>query len=131
MTEWQFDTLIEEIRNLTKSIDRAYNLLSKPIKEKENDSDKGTDKRPGRKVRTADNTPGTKKFDTAIIGVSRDAYEDLHVVYDYNKVIDVIAGKDMTEEEAKEFFEYNTQRSLGSMGDNYPIINYTDVEDIP
>lgn len=72
-----------------------------------------------------------KKFDTAIIGVSRDAYEDLHVVYDYNKVIDVIAGKDMTEEEAKEFFEYNTQRSLGSMGDNYPIINYTDVEDIP
>lgn len=44
-------------------------------------------------------------------------------VYDYNKmVIDLMETENMTEDEAVEFIDYNTFRSLPYYGHNAPIV---------
>jgi hypothetical protein len=58
-----------------------------------------------------------KHYDDCIIGIS---YEGNQLIYDSNKIMDVLMQKDeMTEDEALEFFEYNI---LGSyVGESTPI----------
>lgn len=63
-------------------------------------------------------------FDEAIIGVS----EDGRVVYDYDIMVEQLSRQDnMSTEEAIEFIEYNTIRSLAYI-ENPPIIIYKFLE---
>lgn len=58
-------------------------------------------------------------FDSAIIGV--DYFGRL--IYDYNKmVIDLMETENITEDEAVDFIDYNTLRSLPYYGHNAPIV---------
>ena len=58
-------------------------------------------------------------FDSAIIGV--DYFGRL--IYGYNKMItDLMETDNITEEEAIDFIDYNTIRSLPYYGENAPII---------
>lgn len=71
-----------------------------------------------------------KCYDSALIGYQRDGFENIHAVYSYDKLINAIYenvnGNKPTEEsditDAIEWFEYNTQRSIGYMGENAPVI---------
>lgn len=65
------------------------------------------------------------EYDEAIIGVT----EEGQVVYDYYKMVEYLAGKEnISREEAIEFIEYNTIRSIPYI-DNAPII-MTRLEDL-
>ena len=58
-------------------------------------------------------------FDEAIIGVT----EEGRVIYDYSAMIDSMAARDgISEEEAMEFIEYNTIRSIPYAGAQAPIV---------
>ena len=58
-------------------------------------------------------------LDEAIIGISHDD----RLIYDYEKLIKAfMKGDKITEEEAIEWIDYNTLRSLPYMGSNAPII---------
>ena len=56
-------------------------------------------------------------YDEAIVGISYEictVYEDrswVKVIYDYNKCIECLM-EELTEEQAVEYFEFNTERSL-------------------
>ena len=57
-------------------------------------------------------------FDEAIIGVAERIGMEPVVAYDVNKIIEILA-RDMTEDEAVEFFEFNI---LGAyMGERTPV----------
>lgn len=58
-------------------------------------------------------------FESALIGVSHDN----RAVYSYSKMIDCLISDNMSYEEAVEFIDYNTLRSL-SCYSNAPIIMY-------
>ena len=61
-------------------------------------------------------------FDSAIIGA--DYFGRL--IYDYDKmIIDLMEADNITEEEAIDFIDYNTIRSLPYYGENAPIIMIT------
>lgn len=58
----------------------------------------------------------------AVIGVSHDG----RVVYSYERMVDCLVLRDnMSEEEAIEFIDYNTIRTVPYMGDLSPIIVYS------
>lgn len=58
-------------------------------------------------------------FDEAVVGVTVDG----RVVYDYDAMVQCLVDQDgMSAEEAVEFIEYNTVRSLPYAGDKAPII---------
>ena len=60
-------------------------------------------------------------YDKAIIGIPTDD----RVVYDYDKMVeDLVVNEDFTLEEAIEWIDYNTIRSLPYAGENGPIIMY-------
>lgn len=60
-------------------------------------------------------------FDDAIIGVT----DEGQVVYDYNAMVRSMMQQDgISEDEAIEFIEYNTIRSIPYAGENAPIIMY-------
>jgi hypothetical protein len=60
-------------------------------------------------------------YASAFIGIS----EDGRAVYDYDKMVQFIVDTgDMNEEEAIEWIDYNTIRSLPYAGENAPIIMY-------
>ena len=60
-------------------------------------------------------------YDTALIGVS----EDGRAIYDFNKMVDYLVDKEgWSDEEAIEWIEVNTLRSLPYMGGDAPIIMY-------
>lgn len=60
-------------------------------------------------------------YDAAICGVSQDG----QVIYDYELMVQSLMQEDgMTEEEAEEFIEFNTIRSLPYAGEGAPIIMY-------
>lgn len=66
----------------------------------------------------------------AIVGFSHDN----RVIYDYKKIVQVFMERDgMTEEEAIEFTEFNTMRTLPYMGKQpvilYPLDGYKEVPD--
>lgn len=60
-------------------------------------------------------------YDEAIVGVT----DEGRVIYNYDKMVHCLrAFHDMTEEEAVDFIDYNTIRSLPYAGENAPIIMY-------
>lgn len=60
-------------------------------------------------------------YDEALVGVS----EEGRAIYDYYLMLDCLAKRDgMTHEEAAEWIDYNTIRSLPYMGAMAPIILY-------
>lgn len=60
-------------------------------------------------------------YDAAIIGVSTDG----QVIYDYDKMIGCLMDEDnMTYDEAIDFIDYNTIRSLPYVGEGAPIVMY-------
>lgn len=60
-----------------------------------------------------------EEFDGGIIGVSIDG----RLVYDYDLMVESLSEADgMTPEEAAEYIDYNTIRSLPYMGELAPII---------
>jgi len=63
-------------------------------------------------------------FDDAIIGV--DAYsEPIRLVYSINDIVDCLMKEGMSDEEAIDYYEYNTARAVPYMP-NSPILIYTD-----
>ena len=60
-------------------------------------------------------------FDSAIIGVGERNNTDSMIVYDYDKMINVLVTRDsMTHEEAEEYLDFN---DIGAwIGDTTPII---------
>ena len=62
-----------------------------------------------------------KTYDTAIVGLWWDGVDEPHVVYDRDKILDVLE-QDMSKDDAYEFYDYNTLRALPYMGVNKPII---------
>lgn len=60
-------------------------------------------------------------FDEAIIGVTHDG----NAVYDYDKMVYCLMKEDkISEEEAVDFIDYNTIRSLPYAGEYAPVIVY-------
>ena len=60
-------------------------------------------------------------FDDALIGIS----EDNRAIYDYDLMVEWLMREDgMTSEEAMEWIDYNTIRSLPYVGDKGPIIMF-------
>ena len=56
-------------------------------------------------------------FDKAIIGVGCSFGRSNVLVYDTQKIIDILVGRDeMTEEEAREYFEFNILGSYNGPG---------------
>lgn len=65
-------------------------------------------------------------YDEAAIGIS----EEGRVIYDYYKMIDCLVERDgMTADEAAEWIDYNTVRSLPYLGKEAPIILYPLLEE--
>ena len=61
------------------------------------------------------------EYDDAIIGVT----EEGNVVYDYEKMIDILAERDeMSRLEAAEFIDFNTVRAIPYAPDPKPLIMY-------
>ena len=64
-------------------------------------------------------------YEDAIIGISHDR----RVVYEYNKMVEgLLAHEDLTEEQAREWIDYNTLRSL-RYNDKAPIVIFSIEED--
>lgn len=61
-------------------------------------------------------------YDDAVIGVEA---TELRLVYDTTKMIECLVKNGMTHDEAIEWFEYNTMRSIPYIK-NAPIVIYTD-----
>ncbi|MBE7018430.1 MAG: hypothetical protein E7413_00915 [Ruminococcaceae bacterium] len=60
-------------------------------------------------------------YDTALIGVT----EDNRAVYDFEKMVEwLVEAEGSTSEEAVEWIEYNTVRTLPYFGEKAPIIMY-------
>jgi hypothetical protein len=65
-----------------------------------------------------DNPP----FDNSIIGVATDG----NVVYDYDKMVEeLMRDENMSEQDAVDWIEYNTIRSIPYAGEMAPIIMYS------
>ena len=61
-----------------------------------------------------------ESYTDAIIGISHDN----RAIYDYNKMVEyLVAHENITEEQAKEWIDYNTIRALPYV-ENSPIIMY-------
>lgn len=61
-------------------------------------------------------------YDSSIVGVTTDG----RVVYDYDKMIlELMEDEEWSYDEAVDWIEYNTIRSLPYAGENAPIIIYT------
>lgn len=64
------------------------------------------------------------EYNDAMIGVSSDG----NAVYSYEKMVDCLMRQDgMSDEEAMEWIDYNTIRSLPYFGQQAPIIVYTEL----
>ena len=70
-----------------------------------------------------DQTMFANGFDEAIIGLDTTSAEIFRVVYDIDKIIEILMERDeMTEEDALEHFSYNIQGSY--VGEGTPIYVY-------
>lgn len=59
-------------------------------------------------------------YEDAVIGITT----DMRLIYDYDRMVEwCITNEDMTEEQAVEWIDYNTIRSLGYI-ENAPLIMY-------
>jgi len=67
-------------------------------------------------------------FDKGIIGITPDCF---HIIYDYEKIVDsFINTAHWTEEEAREWLDYNTIPCLQLMGEGYPIMMFPIFDEI-
>lgn len=57
-------------------------------------------------------------YDDAIVGVSHDD----RVIYDYDAMVGILMDDGMSEEEAVDFIDYNTIRSIPYAGPQAPIV---------
>ncbi len=64
-------------------------------------------------------------FNKGIIGVSSD---NLHIVYDYEKLVEALVGSGLSEEDARDTLDYNTLPSAPQMGKCHPIIIFPLIE---
>lgn len=72
-----------------------------------------------------------KIFDCAICGWTRDSAENVHILYDIDAIIKSLQDNDgMSEEDAVEYFEYNTRRAIAYMGENAPILMQKEVPEV-
>ena len=65
------------------------------------------------------------EFDVAIIGICYQEgpeYCPPRIAYDIDKIIDVFMSQGMSEDEAWEFYDYNTVRALPYMGKSAPVL---------
>ena len=60
-------------------------------------------------------------MDSACLGIARTT-EHPHLVYSRAKCIEALQGSGMSQDEAVEWLDYNTYRSLHYMGEGHPII---------
>ena len=61
-------------------------------------------------------------YDKSIVGITTDG----RVVYDYNRmIIELMEDEEWSYEEATDWIDYNTIRSLPYAGENAPIIMYS------
>lgn len=61
---------------------------------------------------------------TAIVGMTQDE----RLVYDYDKMVEFLMRQDgVSNEEAIEFIDYNTIRSIPYMGEKAPVVLYRDM----
>lgn len=61
-------------------------------------------------------------YEDALIGHTLTGTKQTVPVYDYEKCIDILVGRDgMTYEEAIEYFDYNTVRACEYLGDECPV----------
>ena len=58
-------------------------------------------------------------FDEAVLGIGRRAAQPEVVAYDYEKCVLILMDREMTEEEAREYMEFNVVG--GFVGDRTPI----------
>ena len=58
-------------------------------------------------------------FDDAILGIGRRATQPEVVAYDYEKCVLILMDREMTEEEAREYMEFNVVGAF--VGDRTPI----------
>ena len=69
----------------------------------------------------------TPSYPSAVTGVSeeyQDGVQKIRVVYSYEKMVEALVAEDgMTDEEAREFIDYNTIRALPYFP-NAPIVMY-------
>lgn len=59
-------------------------------------------------------------LDDAMVGVTTEGTKELHVVYSREKCIQALMQQDMTYEEAVDWFEFNTLRTIPYTGVNHP-----------
>ena len=50
-------------------------------------------------------------FEDAIVGVGRQGPSQELTIYDYDKCVDILKGQGITDEEAREYFDFNVQGS--------------------
>lgn len=61
-------------------------------------------------------------FDKGIIGITPDCF---HVIYDYEKLVEAfITEEGYTDEEAREWLDYNTIPCLPMLGEGQPIMMF-------
>lgn len=61
-------------------------------------------------------------FDKGIIGITPDCF---HVIYNYEKLVEAfMESEGWTEEEAREWIDYNTLPGLPLLGEGYPIMMF-------
>lgn len=65
-----------------------------------------------------------KQYKDAIVGLT---YDNNHIIYSVDKLIECFMKEGMTYEEAEEWISYNTARACDYMGEFKPILSY-DVE---
>lgn len=61
-------------------------------------------------------------MDNAIVGIADDGLESPKVVYSKRGILDTLRGQGMSEDEALEWYGYNTVRALPYMGVSAPIV---------
>lgn len=61
------------------------------------------------------------EYDDAIVGLAVDGVEAHKIIYSKQKFLEGLQREGMTEEEAIDWYEYNTVRSLPYMGEHAPI----------
>ena len=62
------------------------------------------------------------EFDTAIIGICHRSGQPDVLAYDEEKIINLFIKDGMSEEDAIDFYEYNTVRGIPYMGKSVPVI---------
>lgn len=61
-------------------------------------------------------------LDSAMIGIHTDDKGNIHVVYSEQKIVDALIEQGMTDDEALDWYSYNTRRAIPYAGECAPIV---------